>query len=95
MITKEQYVEIIDLVQRYVVMRKKVFPQNPMTNEFAAGIEKVIVLIQTLVKKRLVMTVQELIDKLNEIEDKSQQALHFDDSDIEELEEDSGYVILY
>lgn len=41
------------------------------------------------------MTVQELIDKLNEIEDKSQQALHFDDSDIEELEEDSGYVILY
>ena len=41
------------------------------------------------------MTVQELIDKLNEIEDKSQQVFHFDDSDIEELEEDSGYVILY
>ena len=39
--------------------------------------------------------VQELIDKLNEIEDKSQQVFHFDDSDIEELEEDSGYVILY
>lgn len=51
MITKEQYVEIIDLVQRYVVMYKKVFPQNPMTNEFAAGIEKVIDLIHTLVKK--------------------------------------------
>ena len=51
MITKEQYIEIIDLVQRYVVMRKKVFPQNPMTNEFAAGIEKVIDLIGTLVKK--------------------------------------------
>ena len=51
MITKEQYVEIIDLVQRYVVMHKKVFPQNPMTNEFAAGIEKVKDLIQKLVKK--------------------------------------------
>ena len=51
MITKEQYVEIIDLVQLYVVMHKKMFPQNPMTNEFAAGIEKVIDLIQTLVKK--------------------------------------------
>ena len=41
------------------------------------------------------MTVQELIDKLNEIEDKFQQVLHFDDSDIEELEEGSGCVILY
>ena len=51
MITKEQYIEIINLVQRYVVMHKKVFPQNPMTDEFAAGIEKVIDLIQTLVKK--------------------------------------------
>ena len=51
MITKEQYVEILDIVQRYVVMHKKVFPQNPMTNEFAAGIEKVIDLIQTLVKE--------------------------------------------
>ena len=51
MITKEQYIEILDLVQRYVVIHKKVFPQNPMTNEFTAGIEKVIDLIQTLVKK--------------------------------------------
>ena len=51
MITKEQYIEILNLVQRYVVMHKKVFPQNPMTDEFAAGIEKVIDLIQTLVKK--------------------------------------------
>ena len=51
MITKEQYVEILDIVQRYVVMHKKVFPQNPMTDEFAAGMQKVIDLIQTLVKK--------------------------------------------
>ena len=65
MITKEQYVEIIDLVQRYVVMRKKVFPQNPMTNEFAAGIEKVIDLIQILVEERLVMTREEAISFLD------------------------------
>ena len=51
MITKEQYIKILDLVQRYVVMHKKVFPQNPMTDEFAAGMQKVIDLIQTLVKK--------------------------------------------
>lgn len=65
MITKEQYVEIIDLVQRYVVMRKKAFPQNPMTNEFAAGIEKVIDLIQILVEERLVMTREEAISFLD------------------------------
>ena len=51
MITKEQYIEILNLVQRYVVMHKKVFPQNPMTDEFAAGMQKVLDLIQTLVKK--------------------------------------------
>ena len=51
MITKEQYVEIIDLVQRYVVMRKKVFPQNPMSDEFYAGMQKAMDLIQTLVNK--------------------------------------------
>ena len=65
MITKEQYVEIIDLVQRYVVMRKKAFHQNPMTNEFAAGIEKVIDLIQILVEERLVMTREEAISFLD------------------------------
>ena len=51
MITKEQYVEILDIVQRYVVMHKKVFPQNPITEDFAAGMHKVIDLIETLVKK--------------------------------------------
>ena len=51
MITKEQYVEILDIVQRYVVMHKKVFPQNPITEDFAAGMQKVLDLIQTLVKK--------------------------------------------
>lgn len=52
MITKEQYIEILNLVQRYVVMHKKVFPQNPITEDFAAGIQKVLDLIQTLVKSK-------------------------------------------
>lgn len=51
MITKEQYIEILDIVQKYVVMHKKVFPQNPMTEDFAAGMQKVLDLTQTLVKK--------------------------------------------
>ena len=54
MITKEQYIEILDIVQRYkryMVMNKKVFPHNPMTEDFAAGMQKVLDLTQTLVKK--------------------------------------------
>lgn len=52
MITKEQYVEILDIVQRYIVMHKKVLPQNPITEDFAAGMQKVLDLIQTLVKSK-------------------------------------------
>ena len=52
MITKEQYIEILDIAQRYVVMHKKVFPQNPITEDFAAGMQKVLDLIQTLVKSK-------------------------------------------
>lgn len=51
MITKEQYIEILDIVQKYVVMHKKVFPHNPMTEDFVAGMQKVLDLTQTLVKK--------------------------------------------
>ena len=54
MITKEQYIEILDIVQRYkryMVMNKKVFPHNPMTEDFAAGMQKVLDLTQTLIKK--------------------------------------------
>lgn len=39
------------------------------------------------------MTVQELIDKLNKVENKSKEVLHFDYSDVEEIE-DSNYVVL-
>lgn len=51
MITKEQYIEIINLVERYVSVYKKMFPEKPMSNEFCAGVEKVVDLIQSLVKK--------------------------------------------
>lgn len=40
------------------------------------------------------MTVQELIDKLNKVENKSKEVLHFDFSDVEEIE-DNNYVVLY
>lgn len=52
MITKEQYIEILDLVQRYVSMYKKVFPHKPISDEFGAGMQKVIDLIETLVKSK-------------------------------------------
>lgn len=40
------------------------------------------------------MTVQEVIDKLNKVENKSKEVLHFDYSDVEEIE-DNNYVVLY
>lgn len=41
------------------------------------------------------MTVQELIDALNKIEDKSKDVIHYDEYDIDELEERDNDVILY
>ena len=41
------------------------------------------------------MKVQELINALNKIKDKSKDVLHYDDSDIEEIEEQDSYIILY
>ena len=40
------------------------------------------------------MTVQELIDALNKVEDKSKEVLHYDYLSIEEIEE-NDYVVLY
>ena len=40
------------------------------------------------------MSVQELIDALNKIEDKSKEVLHYDFESIEEIEE-NDYVVLY
>ena len=40
------------------------------------------------------MTVQEVIDVLNKVENKSKEVLHFDYSDVEEIE-DNNYVVLY
>ena len=41
------------------------------------------------------ITVQELIDALNKVEDKSKEVLHYDDLSIEEIEERDNDVILY
>ena len=40
------------------------------------------------------MSVQELIDALNKVEDKSKEVLHYDYLSIEEIEE-NDYVVLY
>ena len=41
------------------------------------------------------MTVQELIDTLNKIEDKTLDVLHYDCSDVEEVDIRESEVILY
>ena len=41
------------------------------------------------------MTVQELIDALNKVKDKSKDVVHYDDLDIEEVEEREDDIILY
>ena len=51
MITKEQYLEIINLVKQYVMEYRKTFPDAPMSSDFCAGIERTIDLIQYLVEK--------------------------------------------
>lgn len=41
------------------------------------------------------MTVQELIDALNKVKDKSKDVVHYDGLDIEEIEEREDDIILY
>ena len=41
------------------------------------------------------MTVQELIDALNKVEDKTKDVVHHDDLNIEEIEEREYDIILY
>ena len=51
MITKEQYVEMLDLITRYTSIYTEAFPDKPMSDEFCAGMQKAMDLIQTLVNK--------------------------------------------
>ena len=41
------------------------------------------------------MIVQEIIDALDKVEDKSKEVLHYDDLSIDEIEERDSDVILY
>ena len=41
------------------------------------------------------MVVQEIIDTLNKVEDKSKEVLHYNDLSIDEIEERDNDVILY
>lgn len=52
MIPKEQYVEIIDLVQDYISKYKEVFPDKPLSDDFCSGVLKVVDLIKSLVKSK-------------------------------------------
>lgn len=41
------------------------------------------------------MTVQELIDALNKVEDKSKDVVHYDDTEIDDVNEREYDIILY
>ena len=51
MITKEQYVEMLDLIMRYTSIYTEASPDQPISDEFCAGMQKAMDLIQTLVKE--------------------------------------------
>ena len=50
MITKEQYVEIIEICERYIKLRKDMI-KEPMSDDFQQGMLRVLDLIKSLVKK--------------------------------------------
>lgn len=50
MITKEQYVEILDTCEKYIKLRQDVF-KEPMSDDFQEGMLRVLDLIKSLVKK--------------------------------------------
>jgi len=50
MITKEQYVEILDICQKYIETYPKVI-SKPMSEDFQQGMLRVIELIEGIVKK--------------------------------------------
>lgn len=50
MITKEQYVEILDTCERYIKLRTEMF-KEPMSDDFQEGMLRVLDLIKPLVKK--------------------------------------------
>lgn len=41
------------------------------------------------------MTVQQLIDELNKVEDKSKEVLHYDLDGIEFIDYANGYIVIY
>ena len=50
MITKEQYVEILDTCEKYIKLRQDVF-KEPMSDDFQEGMLSVLDFIESLVKK--------------------------------------------
>lgn len=51
MITKEQYLEIINTFEKYIETRTKMFPNKPLSEEFTFGFIQALTLIESLVEK--------------------------------------------
>lgn len=51
MITKKQYLEIIDVFEKYIEARTKMFPNKPLSEEFTFGFTQAMTLIESLVEK--------------------------------------------
>ena len=51
MITRKQYLEIIDMFEKYIETRKKMFPNNPLSEDFTFGFTQALTLIESLVEK--------------------------------------------
>ena len=51
MITKEQYLEIVNTFEKYIVGRTKMFPDKPLSEDFTLGFTQALTLIESLVEK--------------------------------------------
>lgn len=51
LITKEQYKTILDQYEKYVNGYMKMFPNKPMSEDFAAGLQRGLDIVESVVKK--------------------------------------------
>ena len=51
MVTREQYLEIIDTFEKYIDARTKMFPDKSLSKDFMFGFTQAMTLIESLVEK--------------------------------------------
>ena len=51
MITRKQYLEIINTFEKYIDTRTKMFPNKPLSEDFTFGFTQALTLIESLVEK--------------------------------------------